>query len=32
MANSNDDIYTEPEDVAPDTLSNLGPLRRLAGV
>ena len=27
-----DDIFTEPEDVDPDTLSNLGPLRRLAGV
>ena len=27
-----DDIYTEPEDVDPDTLANLGPLRRLAGV
>ena len=24
------DIYTEPE-VDPDTLANLGPLRRLAG-
>jgi hypothetical protein len=27
-----DDIFTEPDDVDPDTLSNLGPLRRLAGV
>ena len=27
-----DDIFTEPEDVDPDTLENLGPLRRLAGV
>lgn len=27
-----DDIFTEPEDVDPDALSNLGPLRRLAGV
>ena len=27
-----DDIFTEPEDVDPDTLNNLGPLRRLAGV
>ena len=27
-----DDIFTEPEDVHPDTLANLGPLRRLAGV
>ena len=26
-----DDIFTEPQDVDPDTLSNLGPLRRLAG-
>ena len=27
-----DDIYTEPDDVSPDTLAHLGPLRRLAGV
>jgi len=27
-----DDIFTEPEDVDPDTLSNLGPLARLAGI
>ena len=27
-----DDIFTEPEDVDPDTLKNLGPLRRLAGI
>jgi hypothetical protein len=27
-----DDIFTEPEDVDPDALANLGPLRRLAGV
>jgi hypothetical protein len=27
-----DDIFTEPEDVDPDTLANLGPLRRMAGV
>lgn len=27
-----DDIFTEPSDVADDTLANLGPLRRLAGV
>jgi hypothetical protein len=27
-----DDIFTEPEDVKPDTLASLGPLRRLAGV
>jgi len=26
------DIYTEPEDVDPDTLANLGPLAPLAGV
>jgi hypothetical protein len=26
-----DDIFTEPDDVADDTLANLGPLRRLAG-
>jgi hypothetical protein len=26
-----EDIYTEPEDFSPDTLSNLGPLRPLAG-
>lgn len=26
------DIFTEPEDVDPDTLANLGPLRRMAGV
>lgn len=26
------DIFTEPEDVDPDTLANLGPLTRLAGV
>lgn len=26
-----DDIFTEPEDFSPDTLANLGPLRRLAG-
>ena len=27
-----EDIFTEPSDVDPDTLANLGPLRRLAGV
>ena len=27
-----DDIFTEPEEVDPETLANLGPLRRLAGV
>ncbi|MDB5640844.1 MAG: hypothetical protein JWN07_161 [Hyphomicrobiales bacterium] len=26
------DVFTEPTDVDPDTLANLGPLRRLAGV
>ena len=26
------DIFTEPDDVSPDGLANLGPLRRLAGV
>src|ERR1700751_2243009 len=32
MHNFPDDIFTETEDVDPDTLANLGPLRRLAGV
>ena len=32
MTNILDDVFTEPEDVDPDTLANLGPLRRLAGV
>ncbi len=27
-----DDIFTEPEDVDAETLANLGPLRRLAGI
>ncbi len=27
-----DDIFTEPENIDADTLSNLGPLRRLAGI
>lgn len=27
-----DDIFTEPDDVDPDTLARLGPLRRLAGI
>jgi hypothetical protein len=27
-----DDIFTEPQDVDPDTMANLGPLARLAGV
>jgi hypothetical protein len=31
MAIFPDDIFTEPSDVDPDTLANLGPLRRLAG-
>jgi hypothetical protein len=26
------DLFTEPADIDPDTLANLGPLRRLAGV
>jgi hypothetical protein len=32
MAAFPDDIFTEPQDIDPDTLANLGPLRRLAGV
>jgi len=32
MSEFPDDIFTEPEDVDPDTLANLGPLRALAGV
>jgi len=32
MLSISDDVFTEPEDVSPDTLTNLGPLRRLAGV
>jgi hypothetical protein len=31
MSEFPDDIFTEPEDVDPDALANLGPLRRLAG-
>src|SRR5262245_66688806 len=31
MPNIPEDIFTEPDDVSPDTLANLGPLRRLAG-
>ena len=31
MSNFPEDIFTEPTDVSPDTLANLGPLRRLAG-
>src|ERR1043165_3113782 len=26
-----EDVFTEPSEVDPDTLANLGPLRRLAG-
>jgi hypothetical protein len=32
MSHFADDIYTEPTDVDPDTLANLGPLRPMAGV
>ena len=32
MAELPDDIFTEPEDVDPNTLANLGPLTRLAGI
>jgi hypothetical protein len=32
MTDVPDDIFTEPDDVADDTLANLGPLRRLAGI
>ena len=32
MSDIPDDIYTEPEDVDPDTLKNLGPLRPMAGI
>jgi hypothetical protein len=32
MSEFPDDIFTEPEDVDPDTLANLGPLRPLAGI
>ncbi len=32
MHDISDDIFTEPEDVDPNTLANLGPLSRLAGV
>ncbi|HVV33033.1 MAG TPA: heme-binding beta-barrel domain-containing protein [Vitreimonas sp.] len=31
MTSYPEDIFTEPDDVADDTLANLGPLRRLAG-
>src|SRR5437764_2673683 len=32
MSDFPDDIFTEPDIVDPDTLANLGPLRRLAGI
>jgi hypothetical protein len=32
MAKFPEDIFTEPADIDPDTLANLGPLRRLAGI
>lgn len=32
VADIPEDIFTEPENVDPDTLANLGPLRRLAGI
>lgn len=32
MADFPADIFTEPDDVDPHTLANLGPLRRLAGI
>jgi hypothetical protein len=32
MAAFPEDIFTEPSDVDPDTLANLGPLRRMAGI
>ena len=32
MAAFPEDIFTEPDNIDPDTLANLGPLRRLAGV
>ena len=32
MSDVPEDIFTEPEDVDPDALANLGPLRRLAGI
>lgn len=31
MSDILDDIFTEPANVDPDTLANLGPLRPLAG-
>lgn len=32
MSEFSQDIYTEPSDVDPDTLNNLGPLRGMAGI
>jgi len=32
MNDAPEDIFTEPSDVDPDTLRNLGPLRRMAGI
>jgi hypothetical protein len=32
MDGLSDDIFTEPADVDPDTLANLGPLRPMAGI
>ena len=32
MTDIPDDIFSEPDNVDPDTLANLGPLRRLAGI
>jgi len=32
MSHFSDDIYTEPSNVDLDTLNNLGPLRRMAGI
>jgi hypothetical protein len=32
MSEFSKDIFTEPEEVDPDTMSNLGPLRALAGI
>jgi hypothetical protein len=32
MSDFPEDIFTEPDNVDPDTMANLGPLRRLAGI
>ncbi len=32
MDSFSDDIFTEPQDIDPDTLANLGPLARMAGI